>query len=245
MDSEYLQRMLALSAQREAETAAAVALLPCRTAADGDADEDRAGACESARAFDGCAFNRDAAVCPARRLLAVAGEAEMRLSRAGVPVRERDLILAAARGRTRLRRTDALARVRLAIEEQAPALLVLAGPRGVGKTLAACYALAKVGGRYLTAYQFARPGLDLDELKGQRLIVVDQLGRENVGASEFFLSSLEELIDARYANRSPTILAGNLTTEMFAMRYGGILEDRLRGDGEFVALTGTSMRGAL
>jgi DNA replication protein DnaC len=160
-----------------------------------------------------------------------------RMNRAGVPERERKLLLADAGGE-RLFTTTALE----AVKDEVPSLLVLAGARGVGKTLAACWALRELGGSYLTAYQFARPGLDLEALKGKRCVVVDQLGRENVSASDFCLSQLEELIDARYANRRLTILVANLTREQFVARYGGIIDDRLEGDGKFVVCLGASLR---
>jgi hypothetical protein len=121
-------------------------------------------------------------------------------------------------------------------------LIGLCGPRGVGKTVSCAYALGKLGGRYLTAYQFSRPGLDLEHLARVPLVVVDQLGREHA-ASEYAAASLEELLDARHSGRLLTILVGNLTRDQFVAHVGPIVEDRLK-DGAFFALKGASRRGA-
>lgn len=232
-----LSRFEELAAQSAVELQA----LACRKATDESGDAAGVSACRDAGAEEGCRWRRSEH-CPIWRIDAKLNAYSLNLSRSGVPARECDILLNGARGTVPLRKTDSMSAVRRVLEN-GPPLVVLAGPRGVGKTVAACYALAKWGGKYLTAYQFARPGLDIDELKRERAIVVDQLGRENVGASEFALASLEELIDARYANRRLTLLVGNITREQFEARYGGIIEDRLRGDGEFVLLGGESMRG--
>jgi hypothetical protein len=228
-----MSKLLNLAAKASAETAA----LPCYE----KSDDEGTDACEAARTFETCRW-AGTMTCPRRRVHGRADEADLRLKRAGVPVREIELLVQSyRRNGTVLTPTEALCAVQKELFG-GRALLALVGPRGVGKTLAACHAIGQLGGHYVTAYQFSRPGLDIEALKGGAALVVDQLGRENISASEFALSALEEIIDARYANRRLTILVGNINREQFIARYGGIIDDRIAGDGEFVVCHGHSMR---
>jgi DNA replication protein DnaC len=92
--------------------------------------------------------------------------------------------------------------------------LVFYGPTGTGKTLAACYLLARWGGVYMTAYDLAGVGQDptcpsRTQLLAAPVLVVDQLGRQQRGASDYASVVLEKLIDQRYAEERVTVLAGN------------------------------------
>ena len=249
---ETLKRIRERAEQREQLRTA----LPCFPHRD---DEAAASACEAVRAFDACEFAKEPPCCPRRRLLDAYDSVRDRLVKARVPEREARLLRDAAARRQPLQETDALRVVRALLKRQRlvvdlaggisqtldadVVLIVLGGPRGVGKTVAACYALAREGGMYTTAYGFMRAGgIDLDEAKAARVLVVDQLGRENIGASDFGLSQLEEVLDARYAALRLTVLACNLERAQFVERYQGIIEDRLVGGGAFVPLTGSSLR---
>ena len=166
-----------------------------------------------------------------------------RLLTAGVPLRERAIILAALRPESpiELAATAPLRAVdSWAVDPLAAALLVLGGSRGVGKTIAACWALAWRAGLYLTAYELA-PGLNMHALKSAELLVIDQVGRETRGASDYARLQLEELIDARHARREPTILCCNLNERDFRAEYDGAITDRLNA-GRFVFVRGASMR---
>ncbi len=252
-----MESMDELMAKAIAADAAAIKALPCT----GMADRPGSLACSAARAFETCNWLDVRDVCPRARIDLAYGMAMDRMQRGGVEAREHELIAADLQRRKRvpLDDTAALRVVRAVLSgngESVPlsppvavrkreVLIALGGPRGVGKTVAACYAIAVKGGRYLTAYQFARPGLDIDEIKAlSGVVVIDQLGRENVGQSAFGLASLEEVIDSRYAGMRTTILCANMTREQFEPRYQGILADRLSGGGLWVSLTGKSLRGA-
>lgn len=128
----------------------------------------------------------------------------------------------------------------------------LFGNRGVGKTVAAAYAIARLGGLYTLAAQYTRPahndGVVLAACKGAGVLVVDQVGRENRGESAFGLSQLEEVIDHRHAGKRITVAVGNMEwsgrggVEGFIERYEGIVADRWNGAGVFVLFAGESMR---
>lgn len=193
---------------------------------DGGDDVTGATACMKARSYPVCEQRQVwEANCPIRRLDERFAGVEKQLVTAGVETRERDIILADARWHNRepLLDTDALRVVRAVLgrkRQTVPlvtssavdlvgdeAIIALCGPRGVGKSIAACWALGQLGGRYTTAYQFVRPGLDLDDLKRTPLVVIDQLGRQ-YAASDYGPQQLEEVLDSRHAGRRPTIVVG-------------------------------------
>ena len=245
MDIEKsLEATLRAIMQRAAEAEAVAQGRPCWQAPVDGEDRVLAGAEKSARCLAAGSPTCDAAEsehdCPRRRMQLRAmtdlADRKARITRTGMPRREQAIVIG------KLLPTDALLAVQRALGGGC-SFLALAGDRGNGKTVAACYALAKRGGTYLTAYQLSRPGVDLDAIKaGASVLVVDQLGRENVGASGFFLAQLEELVDAFYASQRLVILVGNLRRPEFEARYQGIIADRLRGDGEFVWVEGASLR---
>lgn len=205
-----------------------------------------ARACSASSWHQACAESTNPNRCPRarieRRRTDDVEQCEDRLRRAGVPPRQAELVVAAIRGKARLGMTPALAATRQWLDGR-KAFLVLTGDKGLGKTVAAAWALGKRGGRYLTAYALSRPGVNLEEVAAAPLLVIDQLGRENVGASGFFLSSLEEVLDARYAARRPTLMCCNLQPEQLAERYGEVIADRILEDGDVVKLEGVSLRG--
>lgn len=226
-------------------------LLPCH----GLPDAQGIAACEAVDFWRSCEFvpkyaNYEPVDCP--RALAAWREVESLrnvesnlAARYGVPQREREIIVAGARRDPPLKKTPALTAVRSWLDSSPrPALLMLAGPTGIGKTVAACYAIAKLGGIYARAYALSRPGFDVEAAQSVALLVLDQSGREHVGPSAFGLAALEEIIDGRYAARLPTVLIGNLTQPQFDARYDEIIAERMRGDGQWVQLDGASLRGA-
>jgi DNA replication protein DnaC len=78
--------------------------------------------------------------------------------------------------------------------------------------------------------------------KAQRL-VIDDLGAEYLDAKGFFGSLFDELIDARYAAKLPTIITSNLDAAAFASRYGLRVVDRILEGGRFVGCGNVSLRG--
>lgn len=255
-NAEPFAEILELARKAEAARLA----LPCTGPMEA-AGTDAAGleACAKAGAAASCAWASAGApraaaalVCPRARAIEALRATGARLELAGVPEREAGIVLAAIRldaprplVLTRPLRAVAplvhacrLDRLRTG---SPPALMVLAGPPGVGKTVAAAWALSQLGGRYVTAYQL-RPGIDLDALRRCRLLVIDQLGREARGASDYSLALIEELLDCRYAAHSPVIACSNLNRTDFEARYQGVIADRLAGGGAYVVTTGASMR---
>jgi hypothetical protein len=122
-------------------------------------------------------------------------------------------------------------------------LVVMAGNVGVGKTVAASYVVAHLGGRYTTAYEWVRPGLELEPLRTARVLVVDQLGREYL--SEYVVTQLEDVIHKRHAARRLTLLLGNLDGQDLLARYQAVIADRLKERGAFLEFGGQSLRGRL
>ena len=172
-----------------------------------------------------------------------------RLGRTGIPLRERKLLTADFMRETPLLTTPPLdAILNWALDERKRAMVVMGGTRGVGKTVAACWAISRFNegmpqGRYIEARDVV--GIDFPMRRMQRapLLVIDQLGHEYVGKNQDWAESqFTSLLDVRYAEMRPTILCGNLDRATFAARYGAIIEDRLVGDGVFHLFKARSMR---
>lgn len=130
--------------------------------------------------------------------------------------------------------------------------LVLAGGVGPGKTVAGAWASEQRGGLFVKAIDLVRTGTydeeRWDELRGARLLTIDDLGTEPRDEKGWAAANFEALIDHRYDWIRPTILTTNLPFDAFRTRYltadGGRLNDRFREVGEFVELTDASRRKA-
>jgi DNA replication protein DnaC len=140
--------------------------------------------------------------------------------------------------------------------------LVLSGGTGTGKTVAAAYAAAELGGMYVSAPElrplFTRSawdrGADRDRaeaLMTTRLLVIDDLGTE-VDEPEKFASELFKVLNAR--QRLRTIVTTNLSPERLLdpKRYTDRVVDRLEhmtttsaGVSAIFALGGKSLRRKL
>lgn len=128
-------------------------------------------------------------------------------------------------------------------------LVVLTGNQGRGKTLAACYAIARQGGIYTRAPQWTRRGgVDVEQAIAAPVLVIDQFGREHWGESHWTISQLEDVIDTRSQSLSKwTFLVGNLTVEQFLERVKDTtIADRVIGGyGVFVEFGGESVRAGM
>lgn len=180
-------------------------------------------------------------------------EADLQLERgrlalrnAGCPHRTSELVLAGG-----LERTDAMA----FLAEPSPdrPLTLLAGPPGVGKTVASVHWLLQHdSGRrptsliYLTASELTRwPRYDSEQmgsLEHASAVVVDDLGREYTDAKGFFLAILEELVDMRYQSGRPLVCTTNCTAEKLWERVGERVRDRWREAGRVFEIRGESLR---
>lgn len=271
-----LQRIQARAADAEAERRT-LACFPGLDAGDADAAVDACEAarafetCRWATSADWCPRSRaiDAYDATAQHLAHP-------LAYARVPKRETAIILAAARRRERvpLWPLDTLRVVRAVLKRRrervvlengaevrkggerisgtayltgSEVLIALAGNQGRGKTLAACYAIARLGGMYTRAPQWTRRnGIDVDEAIRAPVLVVDQFGREHFGDSDWARSQFEDTVDARYQAERLTFLVGNLQYEACCQRLKGTtVVDRVHGDGVFVELGGESIRADL
>jgi hypothetical protein len=126
-------------------------------------------------------------------------------------------------------------------------IAVLAGNQGRGKTLAACYAIARMGGIYTHAPDWTRlKAIDVDAAIAAPVLVIDQFGREHFGDSKWALSQLENVLDQRSHSLSRwTFLVGNLTWELFGERLKDTtIVDRL-SYGVFVEFGGDSIRAEM
>ena len=131
-------------------------------------------------------------------------------------------------------------------------LLVLAGPPGVGKSVAALVWLMlprdrwNHGKKWVQAGELAR-GYAYDEgafasITRAQSLVIDDLGIEYLDQKDRYLSTLEEILSARFANKRPTLATTNLTPEKFKERYGNRIISRINEDGSFVVCGGEDLR---
>jgi len=126
--------------------------------------------------------------------------------------------------------------------------LVLAGPRGRGKTVAESWMVAQLSGRYFLAQDLVRlSSFDRalwDELSSVALLAIDDLGSER--GNDEFDANLYALLDGRFRRLRKTALATNLTASQFRERYASgpmaRLHERLVTGGEWVNLPGVTMR---
>jgi DNA replication protein DnaC len=129
-------------------------------------------------------------------------------------------------------------------------ILVLAGPKGCGKTVAAArWALAQPIGKFplfVRAATFAtssRYGEEHRRFVDSPDLVLDDLGAEYVDAKGSFLTDLDELVDTFYgAKRRRLLITTNIRVDDFARRYGERITDRLRERGQWFESGGESLR---
>ena len=140
------------------------------------------------------------------------------------------------------RDTSAIIAVKKFIEAPKEAwCLVLAGPKGCGKSTAGAYYLwSKTRSmtnappkdmRWWTASRVARvSGYNdhLEKMMSVSMMVIDDLGVEYLDKNGYFNHRLDELIDDRYSNYRKTIITTNLNSEDFQARYGARVADRIR-----------------
>ena len=171
----------------------------------------------------------------------------------GVPPRARKLLVEQG-----ARDTQALAHARTfadAFVRDDASILVLADGVGVGKTIAACWAMANVDApkwgarRFRHIAQLVETGLyggeleraERKQLRDAKFLVVDDIGSENM--TDTFQTMFDGLMNQRYESLGATILTTNLTSQQILERYGKRIYDRLRGRGEWYEINHESLRG--
>ena len=205
----------------------------CKRLARERGDVSAAEACAAEKHQERC--RELATFCPLRRWMEG-------WERWGIPQRERLLLRDDLLGTKPLEARVAVRVMRARVAKQAmnlggmkgsESIIVLAGKCGVGKTVAATWALSRTGGRYMHAAEFSRIGLDLPDLKRAKTLVVDQLGMESIGESGWMLSQFLDVLDARYGAMRLTVLCCNLSRPTLEGRYGPIFVRRLKDDGVY------------
>lgn len=253
--TETLTETLSRLRQRSETAMRELEALPCRLLD----DESGAAKCRELATAEGCRYRQEEDHCPIKRLVAADLEFERHLLRGGVPPLERDWLIATRRDRSRLKPTLALRAVAAVVTRKpfeyhgaegeafvrgAESLLVLAGPTGVGKTIAACYALAKLGGKYTRGYALGAERLTRDDrqmLGAAPCVVVDQLGRTQ-DRDSYAAQTVEELVDLRTSERRLTIFVGNFYRHDFEQTFGEVVTSRLAGSGAWLELKGADLR---
>lgn len=163
------------------------------------------------------------------------------LDAAGAPTRARRVIFGGC-----FKPNPATAAAADLIKTDRRQFLVLAGPGGRGKTVAAVYAMMLYrGGVFLHAPRFAMSSW-FDEEKWRSwdrtgLLVLDDLGEEFDDTKGGFQMQLDTLIDARYGFERKTIITTNLTSVRFKRRYSERVRRRIREAGDFIELTGPDL----
>lgn len=128
-------------------------------------------------------------------------------------------------------------------------VLVIAGGKGCGKTVAAAWWAMRLGSvaTFIRAASFAAASRyersDRDALLGAPALVLDDLGAEYVDAKGSFLVDLDELIDVFYGDRKPLLITTNCAIDVFRSRYGERIVDRIRECGAFFSIAEQSLRG--
>lgn len=202
--------------------------------------------------------------CPRRVAGALHLAAADRLAAAGAPPDATQLVLGHLRYQQRvpLQPHDSYQVMRAFLERNAATVatkagvvqlrgtervLCLHGYTGLGKTVAACYALARLGGVYLTAYDLGGVGQDpavpnRQQLRQAPVVVVDQVGR--AWSQGYVQQVMEWLIDARYDSRTGlTILCGNfLAPADFERDADEIIASRMAKAGKYVLCVGDDLR---
>lgn len=134
--------------------------------------------------------------------------------------------------------------------------LVLMGPSGIGKSVAAGYGLhrqMRAGSRcrWQNAASLVREvGSTFDhdaqrrmeQVKHTECLVLDDVGAEH--RSDFSAGLLFEVCQHRHEESLRTIITTNLSIEDLRARVGSRLYDRIRSAGVFAVGDGRSMRGA-
>jgi DNA replication protein DnaC len=130
----------------------------------------------------------------------------------------------------------------------AEGILVLSGPPGCGKTVAATWwALnGKHAPRFVRATAFATASRyqndERDSWLAGRSLVLDDLGTEYADSKGSFLVDLDELVDTFYADKKPLVITTNCTAAEFKKRYGERVTDRIRECGSWFSISDVSRR---
>ena len=144
-------------------------------------------------------------------------------------------------------------------------ILLLLGPKGVGKSYAAAQAFARWIDSRTPSYLWKSPQLwremaedasralcwmhiyrlvnerdAVDEAAKAPFLVLDDIASED--ATPQAKSRVNYVISERYDNLRPTVLTGNLGIKEFIARYGERIMDRISQSGQIANCTGENLR---
>ena len=128
-------------------------------------------------------------------------------------------------------------------------ILVLSGPAGCGKTVAAAWWAIRQSKTpaFVRASTFAASSRYDRETRDAWFdapaLVLDDLGTEFLDAKGSFLVDLDELLDVFYGDAKPLLITTNADAGAFKARYGERVSDRVRECGVWFAMRDASMRG--
>lgn len=131
-------------------------------------------------------------------------------------------------------------------------VLVLVGPRGVGKTVAAAHVAMTRLSRGSVVYvreptlarwgMFARYDREWAAAVASATLIVDEIGTATARDLEAARGALLRVVDDRLGRGRRTVLVGNLSEADIGRRFDGRLVDRLHEIGHVAELDGESMR---
>ena len=121
--------------------------------------------------------------------------------------------------------------------------LIMAGDRGIGKTVASAWAVKEEGGLFRKARdiawlsQFDTEGRDV--LLRANVLAIDDLGTEPLDDKGWALSMIYAVLDHRYDSARKTLITTNLSVDAMGQRYGkdgGRLFRRFKETGDWIEL---------
>lgn len=158
-----------------------------------------------------------------------------------------------------IKQTEARRRLAAALND-GRVLVVLGGPPGLGKSVAAAEAVSVApvsDGPERPKFAAADDICDwmhidrrnlgprewtASELSACTFLAIDDLGREYNDQAGRHLHALTRILERRYEAQLPTVVTTNITKADFAARYGARVADRIAGSGAWIQLEGRSMR---
>ena len=141
----------------------------------------------------------------------------------------------------------AIARIK-AWDVNAESILVLSGPAGCGKTVAATWWAWNRApwAMFIRSTTFAASSRYNNEKRdawfAAGALVLDDLGTEFADSKGNYQVDLDELVDVFYGDRRPLVITTNCTLASFKDRYGSRITDRVRECGSWFSIATESLR---